>query len=486
MRRFRPAHALGGARRPKGQAIAEFIIACAFLLVPLFLITTLLVKYVDMGVATQEAARYAAFQRTVFFPSSDLRGATVATETSQQIENSMRQIYFGDDYAVNDQQTQGLVGFVALPLWKDFSNQQMVAAQSGHLNALTDSASGLPQDVATGAVFGSIHSLGSLVGANLGFDLDYNGLMAAHVSLAPANPSGPIGFRNLATPSTLFQQLGLVFNAQDTVLADGWSAADPGNVKHQVDGMVPTSLLSPISTALSIFNFGGQAGIGLFPDLGGLKFGYVLINDPNEVPADRLVGYKPGGGVNPPGGASAQQSTLTQLLNLYQTQLHETCTQTNISGGAIQLSCVSGGTTTTVDVCANGSQTSPVSSTTQVLNESVDLATSDEINKLTTQAPNSTAPAYSVSNGPVYYCVPNGGGAQGQCTLADLSNTKSAYYKGTVVKSVTNLTQTSTFGTAPNTYSSTNYGTLTITLDAGGTSSTAVFATSSTQGGPTC
>ena len=139
-----------------------------------------------------------------------------------------------------------------------------------------------------------------------------------------------------------------------------------------------------------------------------------------------------------------------------------------------------------MDICANGSQTSPVTSTTQDLNEAVQAATNDEINKLTSQASGSTAPAYSVSSGPTYYCVPKNSSTQGQCVPADLTNNKSLYYQGTIVKSVTSLTQTTTFGSPPNTYSSTNYGTLTVTLDTNGTSSTAAFATGSTQGGSTC
>ena len=482
--------AMPGPRRQNGQAIAEMIIASAFLLVPLFLLMTLLMKYVDMGVATQEAARFAAFQRTVYMPTADasLRDAAPAVESKQDLQNMMQQLFFGLAGGVNHQQTQNLNGYVAQPLWTDIRHHAMVNANSASLNTLSDSSSGLPQDVAGGAVLGTLNQLGQTLGINLGFNLDYNGLMAAQVALTPLNPSSPIGFRNLATPSTLFEHLGLVFKGQDTVLADGWSAADPGNVQTQVDGMVPTSLplFTAINTVLSVANFGGSSGIGLFPDLNGLQFGYVLTNDPNEVPTDRLQNYTPSGGGNPPGGGNPQQSTLAQLLNLYQTQLGESCTQSSIAGGAIQLSCVKSGTTTTVDICANGSQTSPVTSTTQDLNEAVQAATNDEISKLTSQAQGSTAPAYSVSAGPTYYCVPAGGGAQGQCVPADLTNNKSPYYKGTIVKSVTSLTQTTTFGNPPQTYSSTNYGTLTVTLDPNGTSSTAVFATSSAQGGSTC
>lgn len=478
----------GSLARQRGQAIAEMIIASAFLLVPLFLLMTLLMKYIDMGVATQEAARYAAFQRTVYMPDSSLRGATAATRTQQEIETAMRVRLFGEPGFVNEQQSQNLNGFVEKPLWKDQGNQQMVGAQSASLGTLSDSPSGLPQDLVTGGVLTPIHALGNLVGANIGFNLDYNGLMAAQVSLTPANPQGPIGYRNLATPSTLFENLGLVFTAQDTVLADGWSAQGPDNNKQQIQSMMPLSgtLFTALNDIIKVANFGGNSGFGLFPDLSGLTFGYVPINSTDEVPVDRLANYKPSGGINPPSGGNPQQATLTQLLNLYQKQLGETCTQSNISGGAIQLSCVSGGTTTTVDVCSNGNQTAPVSSTTQDLPYAVATATTNDINKLTSQAPGSTAPTYAVNTGPTYYCVPQGGGTQGTCTPSDLTNTKSTYYKGTIVKSVTDLTQTTTFGTAPNTFTSTNYGILTITLDAGGASSTAVLGTSSSQGGTTC
>ncbi len=483
MNALRSAAFAPGTRRPHGQAMAEFIIACAFLLLPLFLIITLLVKYVDMGVATQEAARFAAFQRTVFMPTADstLRGATAATESQQQIQNMMQQLFFGVDYSVSDQQTQNLNAYVPLPLWKDFADRNMVLAGAGNIAALSDSASGTLQDQGAQVVMGTLHSIGQALGADLGFDLDYNGLMAAQVSLTPANPSSPVGFSNLAKPSTLFEHLGLTFNAQDTVLADGWSAADPGNVKHQIDGMVPTALFSPVSTVLSIANFGGSSGIGLFPDLSGLKFGYVLVNDPNEVPADRLVGYQPGGGVNPPGGANPQTTTVTQVINLYQ-GLGYSCSQSTLAGGAIQVLCTNGsGSAVAVDVCSNGSQTAPVTSTTKTSSQNVQTTTQDQINSLTTQPSGSTAPAWSVTAGPSYTCQVKGGTTTGSCSLGDLSNSKSQWYQGTVIKSVTQLQQTVNYGN----YSSTSYGTLTVTASGGG--STAVFATSSSSSqSPTC
>jgi len=295
----------------RGQAIAEMIIACAFLLVPLFLIMTLLMKYIDMDVAVQEAARYAAFQRTVFMPDSNLRDATAATQTQGQAQTGMiMRLFSGGQGGIAGSQTGSTSGFSNQALWYDQAHQGLVGATAAKLTTYTDSASATPQDIALNGLLGTLNTISAGLA---GFNLDYDGLMQAQVSLKPADPSGPIGFRNLATPATLFEHLGLVFHGQDTVLADGWSAANPANVKSQVQSVLPTSLFSAINDIAKYTNIcGGNAlsNIGAIPDLCGLDLGYVPVNTPSEVPADRLGNYTPPGPSSSGGSSpSSKKST---------------------------------------------------------------------------------------------------------------------------------------------------------------------------------
>lgn len=54
----------------RGQAITEFNVTAAFVLIPLFIMIPLLGKYIDMKHASVQAARYMAWERTVWFDDS--------------------------------------------------------------------------------------------------------------------------------------------------------------------------------------------------------------------------------------------------------------------------------------------------------------------------------------------------------------------------------------------------------------------------------
>ena len=457
-------------RRQRGQAIAETIIACAFLLVPLFLIMTLLMRYISMDVAAQQAARYAAFQRTVYMPSSSLRGATAATRSQAQIQTDAQVRFFGDPTGICSQ-NGGLcsTAYQAQPLWEDASGQELVGQNSGTLGTLSNAASGTLQDGLIGGIFSALNVVG------IGFDLDTSGLTTAQVSLVPNDPNGAIGYDNLASPSTLYNHLGLTFNAQDALLADGWSAANPGNVRHQISSVLPTSLFSPLNSVISATNVSlGGNGYGLLPDLSGLTLGYVLVNDPAEVPADRLANYNPP--PNTGGNGSAQAQQLQTLTTIYVNQLGYTCSQSAPAGnGVITLTCSIGSTTTTIDVYPSGCTTPPQSSTTQTAGESVMTLTQDQINSLGSKG-------FSVSSGPSYTCVETNGTTVTNCDTSQLGNNQSALYQATVTASQTSLTQTTSYGSG---LSSSVTGSLSVTGN--NSSSTATFVTSSSaSSGATC
>ena len=467
------------------------IIACAFLLVPLFLIMTLLMKYIDMAVTVQEAARYAAFERTVFMPSSDLRDATAATQTQSQIQNGMVMRFFSaGQNGIADTQNASTSGFSNQPLWYDQAHQGLVGAGAAQLTTYSDSSSGTPQDLALQATLGTLNTLSAGL---LGFNLDYDGLMQAQVSLTPANPSGPLGFRNLATPSTLFEHLGLVFEGQDTVLADGWDAANPANVQSQVQSVLPTSLFSTISTIAQYINVcGGNAleNIGAIPDLCGLNLGYVPVNTSSEVPADRLGNYTPSG----PGTSSGSQSqVISQLENIYE-KMGYTVTQIKNADGSITLIFTSGSSTIQQTVYPSGCQTTPLSGSTMSLSGLVPTATQTAIGDLgkggfnqtgtTTYACQATDLATKqvvsgISCNPYYNDTLTG-------VTDGLSNTQ--YANVTVTSSTTQLTQTSTYAGT----SSTTDMTLTVTANQNaqgqftGDSTGTTTTTSSAASGSSC
>ena len=53
--------------RESGQAMTEFQICAAYVLIPLFLMVPLLAKYIDIKHATISAARYQAWEYTAWY-----------------------------------------------------------------------------------------------------------------------------------------------------------------------------------------------------------------------------------------------------------------------------------------------------------------------------------------------------------------------------------------------------------------------------------
>lgn len=56
--------------RQGGQAVAEFLVAAVLLLVPMFLAVAALGKFVDVQHVATMAARYGAWERTVWYDAS--------------------------------------------------------------------------------------------------------------------------------------------------------------------------------------------------------------------------------------------------------------------------------------------------------------------------------------------------------------------------------------------------------------------------------
>lgn len=432
-----------GRRFQHGQAVAEMLIASTFLLVPLLLTMTLLMKYINMAATVQQAARYAAFQRTIFMPSGSLRGATVATRSNAQIENAVRMRFFSAGVnAIGNGQILSTSRFTALPLWKDTTNQPMVASASAANLSLTDTRSPSVPDKFIGTFLKQLKVFG------VGFDLNFKGLMTANISLRPEAPRGHIGSDNLATPSSLYATLlgTLVFNAHDTVLADGWSAANPANVKHQINGVLPTSKLKLVQSVLNILSIG-------VPDLKGLQLGYVPTNTPSEVPADRLTNYTP----PPPPPNLAAQKQMIKLLKSQYGAMGYSSSQTTNPDGSVTLTFVKGNNTIVQTVGTDGRSTAPVSTTLTHSNKKVLKATQNQISYMASKR-------FVVTGGPTYTCQSTKG-VTGICNPANLSNKNSRWYQATVISSATIMTKVTTYNGGTTT---TTTAKITVTAASGG------------------
>jgi hypothetical protein len=113
----------------------------------------------------------------------------------------------------------------------------------------------------------------ALQGFGSGFDLRADGLRSAHATLHVASPE------SLPEP---FAGLSLDLDEQHVVLADGWGAAGPGQAASRAGGLVPTHMLAPAQSMLSV---GTLLLSVLEPGFRQLCLGLV---NPEVVPADRL------------------------------------------------------------------------------------------------------------------------------------------------------------------------------------------------------
>ena len=102
-----------------GQALVEFTIAAMTLLVPLFFMISYLAKYHDMQAATIQAARYAAWERTVYFGESDWASGT-AQKSDSTIQSEIRNRFFSGP-------GNGFQSGAANPLWVDHAGARFLA-----------------------------------------------------------------------------------------------------------------------------------------------------------------------------------------------------------------------------------------------------------------------------------------------------------------------------------------------------------------------
>jgi hypothetical protein len=260
--------------RQTGQALVEFTIAAMTLLVPLFFMISYIAKYHDMQAATIQAARYAAWERTVYFGESDWASGT-AQKSESTIQAEIRSRFFSGP-------GNGFQSGAANPLWVDHAGAPILGTWTTDQSSKGQTPG--TGDFVLGKVTEVISVIGKVLGAD-GFKLDMNTLYTAEVSVAPAQ-SGAIA-RMFAGGAGSFRLAPLT--EKNMVVANGWSANGPDFVKKQTESLALTSVFSrsPLQEALwAIQSVGGTFIEELKPE--SLKLGGDIQVD--RVPGDRLSG----------------------------------------------------------------------------------------------------------------------------------------------------------------------------------------------------
>ena len=273
----------------RGQALTEFCVAAAFVLVPLFLMIPLLGKYIDMKASTIQAARYASWERTVWYGSPEW---WVGQKSDQQIAAEVNHRFFSQpsnaaDPALKSTDKNSGSLTASKDLWRDHTGATMLSAYSaagsrgetpGTVNEVLD------------LVRSAVNLVAGLLGAN--FKLDMDSMYTSTVTLKAQNTTAVQQATGAETSGFKAPQ----FTIRHVMVANGWSANGPQFVTQQIHALAPLTALSndkapgPLK-ALNKVVKEVQKVVGTFveelePD--SLRLGGVV--NPDAVPRDRLVG----------------------------------------------------------------------------------------------------------------------------------------------------------------------------------------------------
>ncbi|MGY0505796.1 TadE/TadG family type IV pilus assembly protein [Luteimonas sp. e5] len=264
--------------RQRGQAMAEFAVACV-VLVPLFLLIPIVAKYGHIRQQSQQATRNAAWAMT----ASDSH----SLESAQQLRaQAVDRNFARADRPIRStpEQDQG-DEFESLML-NTFSGRKLVLREDLHVTGASErQGPGL-----LARIFGALPS--QLPGE---FPPNRNGYVEVTTRIDVRNLQGRDGqpARYLAP----FDNLGLQMNGRQVLFVDAWNAAGSGvgqtgsnhrrSVMRQVDTLVPASNLREINRGLDAI---GSIPLPIIGRLDDLDLGYV---EPDIVPEDRLKRYAP-------------------------------------------------------------------------------------------------------------------------------------------------------------------------------------------------
>ena len=271
-------------RRGSGQALVEFLIAATLVLIPLFLTVPLLGKYMDLKATSIQAARYAAWERTVWFGHADW---AAAEKTDLMIQREIQQRFFSDTATVKLQSTDGNAtgwgGTGPKPLWRDRAGNPMLVAYDSNVTqgVAKDDTPGLINDILD-PVVSAISFVGGILGAAFVLDMDSQYTASVNVQTVQTRPIKQVLHTTADTGAVT-----PLFSEKNVLIANGWSANGAAHVKKQTEGLTPTSFLqrSPISDVLTVIQYLAYV---FAPELNPnhLKLGGEI--QPDVVPDDRL------------------------------------------------------------------------------------------------------------------------------------------------------------------------------------------------------
>ena len=267
--------------RCRGQAMTEFVIGSVLFAIPVFLLIPLMGKYLDIRATAVQAARYVAWERTVFYggtsasvswPANDKDDGTIQNEVRQRLF-SVGTAIAGGDGSAGDWGSNGIKAN-----WHNRDGSAMLASY----NAVGQSISNDDTPNIASDILSLIVTVTDAIGP---FTLETKGLYTGSVSVGVTTE--PINNSLSYDSADAFDPGPLTFGESNVILANGWAAGGASHVKTQTQGLSPTSIFAtdPVKTIFDVVK-GVLAGAST-QELWNLDVGKI---EPDVVPPDRLTG----------------------------------------------------------------------------------------------------------------------------------------------------------------------------------------------------
>lgn len=234
-------------RAQRGQAMVEFVVAATFFLVPLFLALVVMGKFSDVQHTANMAARYGAWERTVWY---DDQGTMFETynganhKTAAQISNEIGVRVFNDrsqtTSIIKDTDKSATTFANGIdPMWRDNANVAYLASFDQQTNAINRET---PKTDVAGKVIDLIKAL-PLPSAVTG-------------TIVPPVPNDTLAISKMSLTgvgrdSAAYQRLwpkegvwvadwaGVDFTATGAILSNTWAANGSDSTKKMVEESVP-------------------------------------------------------------------------------------------------------------------------------------------------------------------------------------------------------------------------------------------------------
>jgi len=261
--------------------MTEFVLGSVLFAIPVFLLIPIIGKYIDMRQTAVQAARYVAWERTVWYGGSAASVSWPANSKDDgSIQNEVRQRLFSDSTGIgaSDSGAGDWGGGGLRNSWYNRDGSAMLASYDSVGQSVANDKTPNTATTVLNLIVTVTNAIGSFTLETKGF---YTGAVSVGISTEPVNFS-------LSYDGTLAYDPGpLTLSESNTLLANGWSANGASHVKSQTQGLTPTSVFAtdPVKTIFDIVK--GAMAAASTQELWNLELGKI---EPDVVPPDRLTG----------------------------------------------------------------------------------------------------------------------------------------------------------------------------------------------------